>query len=80
MPRLCRQTREHLTSVMRAEIRAEFVRLSAERQAGQSVTMEDVANSLGIAKGTIYLYYRTKDELVLDAWNAERNARTDGAH
>lgn len=75
MPRLCRQTREHLTSVMRAGIRAEFVRLTAERQAGQSVTMEDVATSLGIAKGTIYLYYRTKDELVLDAWNAERNAQ-----
>lgn len=75
MPRLCRQTREHLTSVMRSKIRAEFVRLTAERQAGQSVTMEDVAASLGVAKGTIYLYYRTKDDLVLDAWTAERNAQ-----
>ena len=75
MPRLCKQTRDHLTSVMRSKIRAEFVRLIAERQAGQSVTMEDVATSLGIAKGTIYLYYKTKDELVLDAWTAERNAQ-----
>ena len=75
MPRLCRQTREHLTSVMRSKIRAEFVRLTAGRQAGQSVTMEDVATSLGIAKGTIYLYYRTKNDLVLDAWTAERNAQ-----
>ena len=60
---------------MRSKIRAEFVRLIAERQAGQSVTMEDVATSLGVAKGTIYLYYGTKDELVLDAWTAERNAQ-----
>jgi len=75
MPRLCKQTREHLTSVMRSKIRTEFVRLIAEHQAGQSVTMEDVATSLGIAKGTIYLYYKTKDELVLDAWTAERNAQ-----
>ena len=75
MPRLCRQTREHLTSVMRAEIRDAFVRLISERQDGQGVTMEDVAASLGIAKGTLYLYYRTKDELVLDAWSTEQDAR-----
>ena len=75
MPRLCKQTREHLTAVMRAEIRAAFVRLIAERRTGEGVTMEDVAASLGIAKGTLYLYYRTKDELILDAWTAEQNAR-----
>ena len=75
MPRLCRQTREHLTSVMRSEIRAAFVRLIAERRDEQGVTMEDVAAELGIAKGTLYLYYRTKDELVLDAWQTEQNAR-----
>jgi len=75
MPRLCRQTRECLNSVMRTEIRNAFVRLIAGKQDGQDVTMEDVAASLGIAKGTLYLYYRTKDELVQDAWNAEQDAR-----
>ena len=75
MPRLCRQTRECLNSVMRTKIRSTFVRLIAGKQEGQEVTMDDVAASMGIAKGTLYLYYRTKDELVLDAWTAEQDAR-----
>src|SRR5436305_336603 len=36
------------------------------REGAESVTMERVAQEVGIAKGTVYLYYETKQEL-LDA-------------
>jgi AcrR family transcriptional regulator len=35
-------------------------------------TMEDVAQKLGVSKGALYLYFRSKDELlrvIIDRWN-----------
>lgn len=50
-----------------------------------SFAMADVAAASGLAKGTLYLYFQTKEELflalleqLLDAWFAELNAALDG--
>ena len=50
----------------RQSIQEAVVRLIC-REGLQSVTMERVAQEVGIAKGTVYLYYRDKQELLNDA-------------
>jgi AcrR family transcriptional regulator len=37
----------------------------AQHQPHAAITMNDVADRAGLAKGTIYLYFRTKEELLL---------------
>jgi len=39
----------------------------------KSVTMDEIANHLGISKKTIYLSFADKDELVLEVFNAHMN-------
>jgi len=39
----------------------------------KSVTMDEIANQLGISKKTIYLSFADKDELVLEVFNAYMN-------
>jgi len=39
----------------------------------KSITMDDIANQLGISKKTIYLSFTDKDELVLEVFNAHMN-------
>lgn len=48
----------------------------------QALTMNEIAERAGLAKGTVYLYFKTKEELFLSlqeeqlaAWFAEVNAR-----
>ena len=50
----------------RQSIQEAVIRLIC-REGLQSVTMERVAQEVGIAKGTVYLYYRDKQELLNDA-------------
>ena len=74
MPRLCKVLREELAESMRARIRETFSRLLSEDIDRSGVTMETLAAELGIAKGTLYLYYRTKDEIVRDTLDEGRRA------
>ena len=69
MPRYSKEKREQLTDQMRSAIRTSVARLCAETG---DVSMERVAQDAGIAKGTIYLYYKTKLELIRDVLNANR--------
>ena len=74
MPRLCKAVREELTLSMRAKIRETFSRLLAEDRDQSGVTMDSLSAELGVAKGTLYLYYKTKDEIVRDTLEEGRNA------
>ncbi len=60
-----RQVRSPWESYKRQSIQEAVIRLIC-REGLQSVTMERVAQEVGIAKGTVYLHYRDKQEL-LDA-------------
>lgn len=74
MPRLCKVIREELAVTMRAKIRETFSRLLAEDHDQSGVTMDSLAAELGVAKGTLYLYYRTKEEIVRDTLEEGRSA------
>ena len=59
MPRVVReykvQARERIVDAARAVFR---------RKGFRATTMEDIAGELGVSKGAIYLYFRTKNELL----------------
>lgn len=61
MPRYNPEKREQLAEQMRADIMRCYTRLAAETG---DVSMERLAAEVGIAKGTLYLYYKTKADLL----------------
>ena len=61
MPRYNPEKREQLAEQMRADILRCYTRLAAENG---DVSMERLAAEVGIAKGTLYLYYKTKADLL----------------
>src|SRR5437773_9686417 len=62
---MARQVRSPWESYKRQSIQEAVIRLMC-REGLRSVTMERVAQEVGIAKGTVYLHYRDKQDL-LDA-------------
>lgn len=60
MPRYNPEKREQLAEQMRTDIMKCYVRLAAT---DADVSMERLASEVGIAKGTLYLYYKTKADL-----------------
>lgn len=60
MPRYNPEKREQLAEQMRADIMKCYARLAATNA---DVSMERLASEVGIAKGTLYLYYATKADL-----------------
>jgi AcrR family transcriptional regulator len=61
MPRTTK--REVLTAFRTREILA-AARQLLEQDGGHEVTMEEIAALAGVAKGTLYLYFRGKEELI----------------
>ena len=64
MPRYNPEKREQLAEQMRADIMQCYIRLAAETG---DVSMERLVAEVGIAKGTLYLYYKTKADLLRSA-------------
>ena len=60
MPRYNQEKRELLAEQMRTLIVETYVRLANQNI---NISMEYLASETGIAKGTLYLYFKTKDEL-----------------
>src|SRR6266851_694046 len=60
---MARQLRRPWESYKRQSIQQAVIRLMC-REGLKSVTMERVAQEVGIAKGTVYLHYRDKQELL----------------
>ena len=61
-----REVRSPWESYKRQSIQEAVIRLIC-REGLKSVTMERVAQEVGIAKGTVYLYYKSKDQLLRHA-------------
>ncbi len=64
-----KRPRRARTPAERAE-RAEAIRAAArrllDRRDFDTITMAEIARSAGLAKGTVFLYFRTKEEVFLD--------------
>ena len=71
MPRLTPENKEHHTAVMREKICHAFTEIFS---AGGSVSMEELAEKTGIAKGTIYNYFKDKTELTAAVIELRRKA------
>lgn len=57
--------KEVVTAFRTREILTAARRLLAQRTL-ENITMDDIAQEAGVAKGTIYLYFSSKDELIQD--------------
>ena len=66
MPKLTEQAKQLLNETMRAAMRRETLTLLRTLSA-ESLTMELLAERLGVAKGTLYNYYPNKQDLITDA-------------
>lgn len=55
--------KEVVTAFRTREILGAARRLLAQRSL-EAITMEDIAQAAGVAKGTVYLYFQGKDELI----------------
>lgn len=71
MPKLTQLGKAALESGMKESMRSELISMYAELDS-DSVTMEKLAERLSIAKGTIYNYYKNKDELLTDTFLTTR--------
>ena len=69
MPRLKQEKKESRTAMMRERICRTFAELFA---ANGNVSMERLAEKLGIAKGTIYNYFKDKAELTAAVMESRR--------
>ncbi len=63
MARLTPQAREELVKQRRGQLLDAALQLMA-RQGFAATSMEDIAREAGVAKGTVYLYFPTKDALL----------------
>lgn len=71
-----------VTSMYKAEIREKIIQAAIESfsQTGYDRTkMEDIAKRLGLSKGTIYLYFKSKEDLFLAIceYNIQRSDKED---
>lgn len=69
MPRFTEHTRAIVTRQMRDAIRCEVLKL-LDRDEEELITMDLIAARLDISKGTLYNYYKNKQELLEDAVTA----------
>lgn len=71
-----------VTSMYKAELKEKIIQAAIESfsQTGYDRTkMEDIAKRLGLSKGTIYLYFKSKEDLfvAICEYNIERSSRED---
>jgi AcrR family transcriptional regulator len=71
-----------VTSMYKAEVKEKIIQAAMESfaQTGFDRTkMEDIAKRLGLSKGTIYLYFKSKEDLFLAIceYNIQRSDRED---
>lgn len=48
----------------------------ASKEGTKGTSMSKIANEVGISKSSLYYYYKTKDEMILDMYNTFRNQKT----
>ena len=72
MPVLGKSKKEVVTEFRTAELLEAARRVFAEKGFHEA-TVDDVAEEAGVAKGTVYLYYRSKRDLYWAALKHERS-------
>jgi AcrR family transcriptional regulator len=64
MPYSLKHTKKEVVTAFRTREILAAARKLMERNGLDAVTMEEIAGAAGVAKGTIYLYFPSKDELI----------------
>ncbi len=64
MPHSPRPTKKEVVTAFRTREIIAAARKLMEERGLEAVTMEEIAGAAGVAKGTIYLYFPSKDELI----------------
>jgi AcrR family transcriptional regulator len=64
MPYSLKHTKKEVVTAFRTREILAAARKLMERNGLEAVTMEEIAGAAGVAKGTIYLYFPSKDELI----------------
>jgi AcrR family transcriptional regulator len=59
-----RPTKKEMVTAFRTQEILEAARRVMEGRGPETATMEEIAAAAGVAKGTIYLYFQSKDELI----------------
>jgi AcrR family transcriptional regulator len=64
MPVTLKATKKEIVTAFRTREIMAAARDLLERRGPDAMTMEEIAAAAGVAKGTVYLYFRSKDELI----------------
>jgi TetR/AcrR family transcriptional regulator len=64
MPATRRATKKEVVTAFRTREILAAARRAMDRQGLEGLTMEDIAATAGVAKGTLYLYFRGKEDLI----------------
>jgi AcrR family transcriptional regulator len=59
-----RTTKKEIVAAFRTKEIMTAARQVMERRGVEAVTMDEIAAAAGVAKGTIYLYFDSKDDLI----------------
>jgi len=69
VPRLTAQARAALTQQRRQQIAQAALEVFSARGYGEA-TVREIARRAGVAEGTVYLYFRSKRDLLVAAWES----------
>ena len=64
MPVSLKATKKEIVTAFRTREIMAAARSLLEQRAPEAMTMEEIATAAGVAKGTLYLYFQSKDDLI----------------
>jgi len=65
MPAPLKATKKEIVTAFRTREILAAARTLLEQRGPEAMTMEEIAAAAGVAKGTLYLYFQSKDDLIL---------------
>ena len=65
MPASPKATKKEIVTAFRTREILAAARSLLEQRGPEAMTMEEIAAAAGVAKGTLYLYFQSKDDLIL---------------
>ena len=65
MPASLKATKKEIVTAFRTREILAAARSLLEQRGPEAMTMEEIAGAAGVAKGTLYLYFQSKDDLIL---------------
>ena len=64
MPASLKATKKEIVTAFRTREILAAARQLLDQRGLEAMTMEEIAASAGVAKGTLYLYFQSKDDLI----------------